>query len=408
MITKMAFRNIFRHKIRTILTMVAVFFGIFITLFGVSVNNGMTRYAITQFIKTDIGVFKIYKKGFYEEKNDLDPLKYTIEDSKRIKSTIREVFPDAKVETRLAFNGSMTDGDSDLPIRIIGIDPKNENEIFLRKDSVINGDYLLEKDSEEILIGEKNAELLKLKPGDYITLMTRDSNKSLNAYDVMVKGIFKTGNNMVDENQVFINYSFAKEFVSTKSGNEMVVSITNTSRKLIDSKIQKLQNKLTDARVVPWYEEIKDFIKTMELDEKSGQIMMAIILLMAGVGITNTLIMAVYERKQEIGILYSMGFDRKKIITLFTLEGGLIGLFAAVLAGIAGGIMIIYGAKYGLNIPAGQESMKSIPVGSRIYTYLEPIKMMYYLLSGVVVACIASIYPAWFATRLNPVEIMRG
>ncbi|PLX19399.1 MAG: hypothetical protein C0601_01885 [Candidatus Muiribacterium halophilum] len=407
MIVKMAFRNIFRHKIRTTLTMLAVFFGIFITLFGVSINNGMTRYAITQFIKTDIGVFKIYKKGFYKEREDLDPLKYIIKDDQNIKEKVKAIFPDADIETRLAFNGSLTNGDVELPIKIFGIDPENENKIFLRKDSVISGDYLNKGDSETVLIGEKNAELLKLKVGDYITLMTRDANKSMNAYDVMVKGIIKTGNNMVDENQVFINYSFAKDFVSTDFGNEIVASISETSQERIGERIQALQKNLKDAEVVPWYKEIEDFLKTMELDEKSGQIMMAIILLMAGVGITNTLIMAVYERKQEIGILYAMGFDRSRIISLFTLEGGFIGILAALVAGIAGGIMIMYGAKYGLNIPAGQESMKSIPVGSRIYTYLEPMKMFYYLLSGVIVACIASLYPAWFATRLNPVEIMR-
>jgi len=407
MIIKMAFRNIFRHKIRTVLTMVTVFFGILISILGVSINNGMTRYAITQFIKTDIGVFKVYKDGFYEEKNDLDPLKFTLSNSEKIEKKIKEVFYDANIETRLYFNGSMTDGENDFPTRIIGINPKEEHNIFLRKDSVIKGEYLNVGDRESILIGEKNAQMLDFKIGDYITLMTRDANKSMNAYDVMVKGIFKTGNNMVDNNQVFIDFEFAKEFTSANSGNEIVVSISITARDIIKDDIKRLQDNLKNARVVPWYEEIEDFLKTMELDEKSSRVMMAIILLMAGFGITNTLIMAVYERKQEIGILYAMGFDRKKIITLFTLEGGFIGVLAAILAGVFGAALVIYGSKYGLNIPAGQESMESIPVGSRIYTYMEPIKMFYYLLSGVIVACLASLYPAWFATRLNPVEIMR-
>ncbi len=409
MIIRMAFRNVWRHKIRSSLTMFAIFLGIVMSVFGMSVNNGMQKSVINMFIQTDIGSLKIYPGGYYDNREEKDPLDYEFENSEKLKINILSNLDSVKISRRLVFNGNITDGMDDIPVTMVGIVPGEEKDTFGRDTTVIKGEYFnKENSSESILISAENAELFNAGVGDYLTLMTRDKFNSMNAYDAEIVGIFRTGNPQIDNTAIFMSDSFARQFTGKEEFNEMVLMLDISSRKNTEQSYEILKKNIDEkVGIVPWYEEISDFLKTMEIDEKSGQIFMGIIFLMAAFGIANTLIMAVYERKREIGILYALGFDRKRLISLFTLEGTLIGIIGGIFAALIGGTLVYYFAVNGLSIPTGQETLESIPMGDRIYTYIAVPKFCAYVFAGIFVATIASLYPAWFATRLNPVEIMR-
>lgn len=409
MILKMAFRNIFRHKVRTFLTMFMIFSGIFMAIFGVAVNNGMSKQAINNFIRTDIGTILIYPADYYNNRENNNPIDFEFDNEKYIRNILDNSEQISNFSPRIVFSGSFTNGIHEFPIMYIGIETDLENNVFRRNETIISGDYLEEDDFDKILLGRKNAELMNLKTGDYVSIIARDYKKGINAYNVKIQGIFETGNMKVDDNTIFITRRFAEHFSQKKKINEIVVITAYTEKNYVETVANELKSVLdSDYAVVPWYDEIADFLIFMKLDEKGNYIFNFLILLMAGLAITNTLIMSVFERKKEIGILFALGFSRKKMLTLFTGEGIIVGFFGAALAVIIGGILVMYMRQYGIYIPMGEEYTASeIPIGNRIYGYITPLKMFILGLSGIFISAIASLYPAYFATKLNPVEIMK-
>jgi putative ABC transport system permease protein len=207
MIIKMAFRNIFRHKARTILTLVMIVMGIFIVIVGEGANRGLELQIIDMSIKTDVGKNKIYKKGFYAEKEDNNPIEYLIENEKEI----RDILKDKAVSYRIHFNGSITNGINELGAKFYGINKQEEDSVFNRSSQIIEGHHFNKEN--EVIIGKDFADLLNLKLNDTITIIARTKNKTINAYDMTISGIFKTNNILIDKNVIFLERNFAKKFL---------------------------------------------------------------------------------------------------------------------------------------------------------------------------------------------------
>ncbi|MGM0608492.1 MAG: ABC transporter permease [Candidatus Muiribacteriota bacterium] len=409
MLLKMAFRNIFRHKIRTALTVFMIFFGLFIGIIGVAINNGMSKQAVESFIRTDIGTMMIFDKEYYQNREDNNPMDFELENEYKILEVIENHSEISAYSPRIKFRGSFTNGRYEIPVTFLGIKPLLEDDVFKRSNSIISGEYIRENDNNQILIGKNNARILELEVGDYITIIARDAKKGMNALDVEIKGIFETGNLKIDNNVIFTSKKLARDFTQKEFINEIVLMTSSFEEKNIEKIISDLSSILNDnIRIIPWYEEIADFLAMMEVDAKGNYIFTFLILLMAGFGIANTLIMSVFERKKEIGILYAMGLSRKKMLGLFTIEGTMVGVIAAILACAAGAVLTTYMYNHGIYIPVGSEyAGEAIPIGNRIYGYITPVKIILFGLIGVVIAALSSLYPSYFATKMNPVEIMR-
>ncbi|WP_134111970.1 hypothetical protein [Hypnocyclicus thermotrophus] len=157
MIFKMTLRNIFRHKARTILTLVMIIIGIFIVIIGEGANKGLELQIIDMSIKTDVGKNKIYKKGYYKNKEDKNPIKHLIDNEK----TIRDILKNKAVSYRIHFNGSITNGINELGAKFYGINKKEEERVFNRNSQIIEGKYFNKKN--ELIIGKDFAYLLDLK-----------------------------------------------------------------------------------------------------------------------------------------------------------------------------------------------------------------------------------------------------
>lgn len=394
MIIKMAFKNLLRHKKRTALTLITTIVGILLAVIGEGLNSGLEKQVSDLSIKSEISYGRIFGKNFYEDKDNNDILEYPI-NMESVKG-----LENVPISKRISFTGSITDSKEELATYFMGVNKIDENKVFSRDKYIISGNFL--NNDTDVVIGEELANLLNLKVGDDITLMARTVIKSQNAYDLKVTGIIKTGNPIFDSKAVFLNETFAREFSGADFYNEIIVG------KILD---RSLENTLKSSNIdyVTYKEELKDVLAIAQLRRKVFGTLSSAILVMASLTITNTMLMAMLERKKEIGVLMANGMDDKKILKMFFTEGFTNGALGCLIGFILGSILTFYLEKVGIPFKFNSNDLGlTLPFADRLYLYYNFKKSIVFPLIGLIFISIASFYPAYKATKLNPIEAIKG
>ncbi len=396
MIIKMAFRNLFRHRNRTILTLVTMIVGILLSIVGEGTYAGMEEQMKETYIKTDVGYHKIYGKDFYEDKNENEQLEFLID--KESEKKIDEILNGQTMSKRLVFSGSITDSINELNTIFIGADKEAEEKIFRRSEYIVQGEFAYDENS--IVIGVELAKLLDLSIGDEVTLIARTARKSIDAYDKKIVGIIKTGNPLLDGQIVFMPLEFAKIFADTELINDIVLG----QIPMLDE-IRKLEGVEVDS--ISLDEVLKEVIEITAAKRKGFVFISLGILLMAGISIANTMLMAMLERQKEIGIMMANGMSRKNILNLFLSEGILTGGIGTGIGFVIGSILVIIYEKVGIPLDYMNSVEMNIPLSDRLYMFYSLKSAISYALVGIGFSIMAAWYPAHKATKMNPVEVIR-
>ncbi len=390
MVLKMAFRNIFRHRVRTILTLASLALGIFFIVLGVGLNIGMERRVIKVMRETEVGDYKVYGRGYFEERYDNvdDRLDFPVPER------ALEILKEYNQSRRLVFSGVVTDGVYDYPVRVIGGDSESEERIFDRSSYLREG-------GAGVVVSHILAGDLGLSVGDSIVLTATTALESLNAMDLVVTGIIKTGGLEFDLNTILIDIDLAREFAELDAYNDIVVR-----GEISLQDIAALEG--VGAEVTSYLEELSDIIAVTKLKVKVVMILSSVILLIAGVGIVNTMLMAMLERQREIGILLANGMKPIEIMKLFLLEGGILGIMGSGIGLVLGGGLVYYYERVGIPLPDLAQKMKTtIPLSERIYGYFDLRLNLLFFIFGIIISTGAALYPAYRATKLNPVDVLR-
>jgi putative ABC transport system permease protein len=404
---QMAVKNVFRNRKRTMITVLAVFWGVLLSIVANGVNKGMEWQMGNMFIKTDSSSLKIVNQDY--NLDDLEnPLDYPIKDEGKILPLLKDT-PNVKAYSpRITFHSSLSNGSDEIRAMGLGVDPKSEDKVFARSSGIVQGHYLAPGE-EGILVGKDLARLLGLKTGDSVTVISQAAQMGMNAYDLEIKGLIETGNPVLDSGAFWVPLAFARDFLSFTGVTDIAVALRNNSR--IDAFTQQLtRQKFPDrVKVASWRDYARDYMEFVKFRGRIISILMTMILLMAAAGIMNTMLMAMMERKREIGNLMALGVQRGEILRLFLIEGMMIGVLGSVVAVVLGSSVVAYFQWQG--IPLGAEFMSnigSVPIAGKLYAYLEPIEVLLYFLMGIGVAVISTVYPALKSAKLQPVDAIRG
>lgn len=394
MIYKMAFKNLLRHKRRTLLTLVTTIVGIMLAVVGEGLNGGLEKQVSDLSIKSETAYGRIFGKGYYEEKEDNDILEFPIDEDEML------ALEGISITKRISFTGTITDSDLEFAAYYMGVDEQEENQVFQRGKYIIFGNFI--KNRNDVVIGSELAKLLNAKVGDQLTLMARTVDKNQNAYDMLITGIIKTGNVIFDGKAVFLSQDFAREFTGADFYNEIAIA------NILEPKlINQLKTKNFDF--VDYKEELKDILAISKIRRKIFGMISGGILIMASLTITNTMLMAMLERKKEIGVLMANGMNSKKILQLFFLEGIYNGIIGCTLGFLIGSLITINLEKVGIPFNMSFQDMGlALPFSDRMYLYYNLGKSLTFPLIGLLFVALASFYPAYKATKLNPIEAIRG
>ena len=328
MLLKLAFRNVFRYRRRTVITFSAISYGLGLMALGICLYNGVNTHAMESIINYQTGHLKILAPGYFEDKDEV-PLEFTIDQPQKIKNLLKDNQDILGIESRILFQASIISGVDELPCLGIAIEPDIDPLVFNIKDSVTDGRFL-ESSEPKIILSSGLALDLGLQVGDDIVLRMFLSTEDFiwNALDMEIIGIVRTENPTVNRQTVFIPLSLAQEALSLDKGvTELAIRIEDRNQ-LHDVK-EAIQNRLatldTGYEVVSYNEYASDFVELMKMRSRVQVLIPLMMILIASLGIVNTMLMAVLERTREIGMLAAMGMKKLEVMQVFIFEGAIIG-----------------------------------------------------------------------------------
>lgn len=398
---KLAFRNIFRNRLRTALTLAAIVCGVA----AIIVSGGFIEDVFVQLreatIHSRLGHAQIYRAG-YLEYGRREPMRYLIAEPKQVIDSIRAVPHVQDVMTRVNFSGLANNGRADLPIIGEGVEPDKEARLGTAT-TFVAGHTLQDTEPFGAIVGEGVASALQLKTGSLLNLTVNTPEGALNTLEFKVVGIFRTFSKDYDDRAVRISQVAAQELLFTQAVHSVVVSLDDTRH--TDTVVAALKQKLGKAgfEVKPWHELADFYSKTVALYKRQFGALQLIILVMLVLSVASTINMVVYERTGEFGTLLAVGMQRRKIFLLVMLENALLGLLGAALgvaAGLALGAII---SGIGLPMPP--------PPGANV-AYTASIRVVPWILAaaamtGALAAIVAALLPGRRASRLAVVDALR-
>ena len=400
-ILKMAYRDLLRNKRRSFFSALALGIGLSLLLLMASVISGEMRYSMETAVKLQSGHIQVQAKTYDANKNSL-AFEDLIADPEGVTAKIKSLDQVASATPRLIASGIITNKDDTNGISLYGIDPLSPaNEPF--KQEILSGEFLQPDDRSGIMIGEALAKKMDLKTGDTVNLMANTSNGDVDNQMFTIRGVFTTRTPAFDEYTVLIPIAKAQALTQTE-GRASLIYVLLKDISQVDSVSKALQ---TEQMQVKTYLEMNDMILQMEEFSRSYMVVIYLIVLaITATVIVNTLIMSVFERTREIGILSAIGMKGSRIMSMFFIEFGFLAIGGIIAGLILGGMMVFYASTVGFYF--GDVGATDLLIGERIYAYLTINDAVTLTLMAFVVAILAALYPAIMAARLEPVEAMRG
>lgn len=399
----MAYRDLVRNRRRTVITFIAIALGLTLVIFMNGLITGMLDGMLRDTIRLDSGHLQIRAESYEVVKTSL--LWQDLLDNPDELAARAAAMPEvAAVSPILWAGGILGTASESTTVRVSGIDPTSTLFDPIR-EGLRSGEFLSENGRGEILIGQKLAAELGVGVGDRINLAVGNPDGLPEEGQFTIVGLINTGFPGIDNANVFL--SLAQAQAITGSGNRAsTVRILLNDAEDTDKVVAAMQT--PGATVLDW-KALNEFIMTtMETGTAVYNILYAIIFLVVAVIIANTLLMSVFERTREIGILASLGMKGRQIMTMFLFEATILGLIGCVFGIILGAVLVYYFSINGIYYGELGDSMGTMAFGDSLYTALVPVNLFVMAFWMMVVIVIVSLYPAWYAARLQPVEALHA
>jgi putative ABC transport system permease protein len=411
---KIAFRNVFRHKRRTALTVAVMTFGIGVYIMFGAMLAGMDRITIDTMIDYSAASVKVTSPGYLETLAGT-PLDYGLQDPAAIEKAALAAGASAATR-RTAFVARLSNYVDALPVMAFAVDPAADAKVFALAGSVEGGTWFTGQERNEILLGKDLARELGLKAGDWVVLASRTRPGAENADEFLVTGTLNAADPSIAKAGAYISFAAAEDFLLL-DGLVTEVDLALPRAATLDGALkaaEDLAGKLRAARPELAVRSIKDqaadYLAMRNMKSKFSYVLIFFVLLIGGVGIVNTILMAVYARIREIGVLRAYGMLGKDVKRLFTLEGIIMGLIGSVAGVLFGAGIVWYMSSVGIPLDAffGKGiDMGNLPLTGRLYAEWDPAGMAFGFLFGILVAFVSARIPAKRAAKLEVTDALR-
>ncbi|KXS40343.1 MAG: hypothetical protein AWU54_2012 [Candidatus Frackibacter sp. T328-2] len=403
---RLALKNLTRHKRRVLITASIIAFGIAVFLIYDSVQIGINKLSFNNIRNLETGDLQVVNKDYWKEREEL-PLKNLVSQRKELMITIKKIPNFKAMAPQLKFSANLNNGLDQLPIIAYGVEPRLHQEVFTTEKYLVEGS-MLSSGKYEAVLGKRLAKLMEFKVGDYLTLLFKTGEGTFNTIDARITGLLHTNNPEVNKNFVYIPLDIAQQALNLKGKvSQIVVNLgQNEKTEEITKRLtQKLSQKDKDLTAHSWREFAGEVIALSKAENVEKSVMMSVILLIAAVGIVNTIILSSLERTKEIGMMKALGLREREIILVFVIEAVGIGLIGGLIGSMLGSFGILYLNIYGVKLASlGGISDWGLPIMGRLYGYWNPSAFIFVIAFGLIVSLLASILPAYWAARKDPVE----
>jgi len=398
---KMAFRDLGRNRRRSFFSALAVAIGLALLLLMASFIKGEMGSALELAIRLQTGHIQVRAESYDENKTSLK-WEYLIENPDQVAAQIATLAPVKVATPRLFASGIVSVRDESAGVRVYGIDPLSEANAPYR-EGMVSGEFITPDDRDGILIGQPLAEKLDLRTGDTLNLSVNTSNGDVDEQTFTVRGIYSTQTNGFDTFTVFLPISKAQAIGGAENhASTILVLLYDTAE--TDAVAEALKG--PGFQVLTWKDMNELLLQTEQMANSYMGMFYLIVLGITATVVINTLVMSVFERTREIGILSAIGMRGRQIMTLFIAESSFLAVGGIVMGLVLGIAAIALLAHYGFNIT--QMGVTGIIIGNTLYPKLTVEDTVTLTIMAFVVTLLAGLFPAIMAARMEPVDALRA
>ena len=401
---KIAWRNVWRQRRRTILIAVAMGVTMSLLVFYDGLIVGFEQAIYGTAIQLMGGNIQVHAPG-YSEKSSRTPL-LPMENPDQVVQ-VAEAHSDVVMATkRIITGGLVTNREGAFSVSIVGIETDKEAQISPVAQNISSGRYLNADDGDLIVIGQGLATAMEIGVGDRITMVGTATHEQTRQRTMTVVGIYDVGVPSVEKTTIYMSLNEAQQLFNLNGQvTEVVISLKQIGQE--PGVVNTLNRAQLPYEVATWVTTVPELKQTMDMKTSVMGVFGVIMLGIAAIGILNLLTMAVFERTREIGVLGALGLKPRQITLLFLMEGILIGVvgavFGAILGTIINGLLGYYGIDYSQFADLTEFTAL---ISGRIYSQLVPLKVLQHALTVAIIAAIAALYPAREAARREPAEAL--
>jgi putative ABC transport system permease protein len=401
---RLAWRNVWRHRRRTIIIVLAMSLTLALMMWYDGLIAGFTDAIYGNAVKVLGGNIQVHAAG-YRSQASATPLLPLSDPQAVIKAA--QASPNTLGATqRINTGGLITNHEGAFAVGITGVEPENEMNLNIIGQYVKAGRNLTSADMDNVLIGKGLADAMSMQVGDRVTLVGRSQHEQIRQRTMTVVGIFDLGLADIEKQTVYISLGEAQSLYDLNGqSTEVAVFLKRIGQE--SAVIDAMKPKLSSVEIESFEANYPDLASAINTKGGVMNIFSVIIIAIAGVGILNLLLMAIYERTREIGMLGAMGLKPRQISLLFILEGamiGLVGVAAGIAVGLAlNGLLMKVGLSFG-NLSSVASYMALVK--DRVYPTWGTEKLLMRASTVAIISALAAVIPAIEAGRREPAEAL--
>lgn len=403
MLLRMAWRNVWRNRARSLTLISSVAVGLFAGVFVLAIYQGLLKVRVRTVIRDEVSHLQIHHPLF---RNDYEAI-YTLPGIEKLEERLRTITEIEQSSSRSIAEGMLATGTGSNGIEIRGVDPVKEAQVSNLNEKVFEGDYFDKGLKNQILIGGKLANKMKLELNNKVVLSFTDKDNNVISGAFRIKGFYQSTNTPLDERIVYVKRQELNPLLAIGRGaHEMAILLkTDDSLDAVQIQLQKMYPQLS---VQNWKQLSPETEMSVATVNQFSLIIIIIIMLALAFGIVNTMLMAILERRRETGMMMALGMNQFKVFSVILLETVFL-----TFAGLPVGLLLAWGlslytGSYGINISSfAKEAMSSFGYGSIIYPEFPLQHVIEVLLIVIVTALLSAIFPAIKALSMPPVEALK-
>jgi putative ABC transport system permease protein len=407
---KMAFRNLVRHGRRTVITMASISVGLVVLVFLNAVIKAHETSMINSVVETHLGHLQIHQKDFLAKQQ----VNLTFEDSWF--DRLKEVAGDSKLTPRVMLPMLFSTSENSSPSILIGVRPDTESKLTTIASNITSGAYLSDAadpncDTRPVVIGKDLSEKLKAEVGDKVVVVGQGADGSIANELLRVVGIFNTGSPIFNKNYAFSTIDCVRKIGAIQGLHEIIVQAKD--EKQIPETRARFEKVLSGSsvKVSEWSESVPDVAGMLRFNAAMFKLVSFILFFVITLGLVNIVMMNVFERTKEFGVMLALGTRPDEVWSIIILECFLLGVGSSILAAILGWSLIGYYSHTGFDLSAFI-GMGTSGTGFKFKTVVYPqIDLLTFLrLSSteILFVVVSGFFPAYKASQLNPIKVLRG
>lgn len=403
MLLKISWRNVWRNPRRSLVMIAAVMVGIWAGVFVASLTLGIMEQRFRTSIEQHISHIQIQNPEFLKENNVVHKIKGWNELKLELEN-------DPEIEAfsgRTKVSGMLATSNLTTSINLIGIDTLQERQTTGLANNIMEGSFFSGNEQNPILIGKKLADKTKSQIGSRVVVTFQNLDGELTSVLFRVAGIYQTSNTMNDEVSAYVHHTDICEFLQAEAVINQVAIICHDLNK-VDTIVSQYKIKFPDLTIRAWNEISPELSYMNEMTGVMLTVILIIILFALAFGLLNTILMSVYERIRELGMLMAIGMNKKRIFGMILFETTYITMIGTLMGMIFGALTIGLFKQTGIDFSSvGGDSLNAFGFDTVVYPSVDASYFILITILSAITAILTAIYPALKALRLNPAEAVR-